>query len=222
MGTFFRLHSKLGVYAALLFNLRLTLLTVFIFLNQAVGSVSSYMLIFLQCSYVVFVGFGRPHKKPYDFVRSLILEFSLLFILITRYLASYILNSTVEGDSLLFKLLSVTELAAYGLGVVVTLVSLVYHIVKKFKRNKVEPNDNLLEEQSPEKVRKEEKDLVKEGLQEGSPSKRKISDQNASSIVFDIEELDAETSGGKGSTGNSSFKFDSRKQEKKYRRNKFQ
>jgi hypothetical protein len=38
--------------------------------------------------------------------------------------------------------------------------------------------------------------------------------------VFDIEEIDAETSGAKGSTGNSSFKFDSRKQEKKYRRNK--
>ncbi len=33
VGTFFRLHSKLGVYAALLFNLRLVLLTIFIFVN---------------------------------------------------------------------------------------------------------------------------------------------------------------------------------------------
>lgn len=73
VGTFFRLHSKLGVYAALIFNLRLVLLTIFIFLNQAVGSMGSYLLIVIQCSYVIFVAFGKPHKKPYDFVRSLIL-----------------------------------------------------------------------------------------------------------------------------------------------------
>lgn len=73
VGTFFRLHSKLGVYAAVLFNLRLVLLTIFIFLNQAVGSVGSYLLIIFQCSYIIFVVFGRPHKKPYDLVRSLIL-----------------------------------------------------------------------------------------------------------------------------------------------------
>lgn len=62
---------------------------------------------------------------------------------------SYVLNSIVEGDSLLFTVFSLTELATYGLGVAVTLVSLVYHIIKKFKKNKVEPNDNLMEEQSP-------------------------------------------------------------------------
>jgi hypothetical protein len=144
VGTFFRMHSKLGIYAAILFNLRLILLTIFIFVNQSVGSVGSYFLLAIQSLYLVFIGFGRPHKKPYDFIRSLILEFSLLFILFTRYLETYVLNSTVSGDSLLFQILSITELGTYGLGVVVSVVSLVYHIVKKFKKNKVEPNDNLL------------------------------------------------------------------------------
>ena len=85
-GIFFRRHSNMGVYASIFFSSRLILLTVFLFMNDSFGSITCYLLLTIQSLYVVFILFGRPHKKPYDFVRSLCIEFSLLYILLTRYL----------------------------------------------------------------------------------------------------------------------------------------
>jgi hypothetical protein len=86
VGTFFRKHSKLGVYCSLFFNIRLILLTVFLFLYQILGVACSYTLIAIQLLYITFIIAGRPHKKPFDFIRSLTIEFSLLFVLLTRYI----------------------------------------------------------------------------------------------------------------------------------------
>jgi cysteine-rich repeat protein len=188
VGTYYRKHSNLGIYASLFFSLRLVVLTALIFVSQ-VGSIASFFLISVQLLYLLFVVFGRPHKKPYDLVRAIIIESSLLYILLTRYLETSVLNSTVSQDSLLFSVLSVVELAAYGLGVTVSLVSLVYHLVKKFRKNKVEPNDNLLDEASPDKMKdsslaKMDQDS-KEILQESSPSKR-VSNGANSNRIFDI------------------------------------
>ncbi len=107
VGTFFRKHSSFGVYASMLFTLRLILLTVFMFMNESVGSIGSYCLLTIQSFYVIFILFGRPHKKPYDFARSLCIEISLLYILLTRYLQTYILNSSVSADSLLYEMMSI-------------------------------------------------------------------------------------------------------------------
>ena len=141
VGTFFRKHSQLGVYCSFVFSIRLVLLTVLLFLKQIIGVLSTYSLLATQLFYLLFVVIGRPHKKSFDFLRSLLIELSLLYVLTTRFLYGSVLSGTDQSSSV-FSILAMSELAAYGFCITLSIVSLVYHIVKKFKRNKVKPEDN--------------------------------------------------------------------------------
>lgn len=141
VGTFYRKHSQLGVYCSIVFSIRLVLLTVLVFLKQIIGILSIYLLIIIQLCYFLFIVIGRPHKKSFDFFRSFTIELTLLYVLSTRFLYGSVLSSSDQSSST-FAFLAMTELAAYGFCILLTIVSLIYHIVKKFKRNKVRPEDN--------------------------------------------------------------------------------
>lgn len=98
------------------------------------------MLTTIQFLYVIFVFLGRPHKKPFDFVRSLVIEISLLFILLSRYLYVEVLGAVLEESSSVYSIMSFIELGAYGVSIVLSIASLIYHLVKKFRRNKIQPD----------------------------------------------------------------------------------
>ena len=85
MGTFFRKHKKLGIYAPIIFNFRLIALTSLLFAYHFSKNVPSYLIGITQCAYVLFVLIGRPHKRPFDTFRSLFIEVGLLYVLVIRY-----------------------------------------------------------------------------------------------------------------------------------------
>ena len=80
VGTFFRKHSKLGVYAPIMFNLRLITISALLYVYHITPTIPSYAIIIAQFGYLTFILFGRPHKKPFDLVRSVCLEIGLLYI----------------------------------------------------------------------------------------------------------------------------------------------
>jgi hypothetical protein len=57
----------------------------------------------------------------------------------------------LNQSDIIFDILSLTELAAYGVSIALSIVSLIYHLVKKFKKTKISPDDDL-DERSPEKM----------------------------------------------------------------------
>ena len=86
VGTFFRKHSNMGIYAPIFFNTRLIAVTILLFSFHFSKTVPSYSICILQIGYVLFILFGKPHKKPLDYGRSLCIEIGLLYILVMRYL----------------------------------------------------------------------------------------------------------------------------------------
>lgn len=73
MGTFLRKHSKLGIYMPIVLSLRTAVMTVLLFVYHITPDVPQYFLVLVQIGYVLFILFGRPHKKLLDFGRSLCL-----------------------------------------------------------------------------------------------------------------------------------------------------
>ena len=73
VGSFFRKHSKMGVYMPILFNIRLIALTILLFTFHITPTLPSYFIIIIQIGYLLFIIFGRPHKKPFDLFRAVCL-----------------------------------------------------------------------------------------------------------------------------------------------------
>ena len=103
----------------------------------------------MQLGYIVYSAFGRPHKKPFDLFRSMFIEISLLIVLFSRFLYNYFLNILLNQSDIIFDILSLTELAAYGTSITLSIASLIYHLVKKFKKTKISPDEGDNEERSP-------------------------------------------------------------------------
>jgi hypothetical protein len=146
IGTFFRKHTKIGVYAPFVFNLRLILLTVFIFLHQTMDTRASFAILGTQFTYIIFVAFGRPHKKPFDLGRSLFIEISLFLILLGRFLDVEIIQREVsQQKSKYYEIMAYVEYAYYGMANVLSIVSFIYHLAKRFRKGKVTPENNIAE-----------------------------------------------------------------------------
>ena len=81
--------------------------------------------------------FGRPHKKLFDLLRSMCLEIGLLYILIMRFVEIRILAEYVDFDNVIYPLLAYIEYGLYGLAILMSVLSLIYHFLKKFSSNKI-------------------------------------------------------------------------------------
>lgn len=172
VGTFFRKHTKIGIYTPFIFNLRLILLTVFIFLHQTMKSGASFALMGIQFAYIVFVAFGRPHKKPIDLARSLFLEISLFMILTTRFLDVEIIQKLVsQNESRYYEISAYIEYAFYGMANLLSVISFIYHIAKKCRKGKITPEGNNAEEEEAAASKYAHESMAKV-LEETSPSKR--------------------------------------------------
>lgn len=75
----------MGVYFPILFNIRLLALTVLLFTYHLTDNLPAYFIITIQVGFVMFIIFGRPHKKPFDIFRSICLELGLLYVFVMRY-----------------------------------------------------------------------------------------------------------------------------------------
>jgi len=73
IGTYLRKHSKFGIYMPILFSIRLVLLTTLLFVYHITPTLPSYLIIITQLTYLIFILFGRPHKKPFDLFRAIII-----------------------------------------------------------------------------------------------------------------------------------------------------
>ena len=92
----------------------------------------------MQTGYVFFTLFGRPHKKLLDFGRSLWLEVGLLYILVMRFVEIEFFAGYSTENNGIYSALAYTEYVVYFVGCVISIVSLIYHIVKAIKgRTKV-------------------------------------------------------------------------------------
>ena len=85
VGTFFRKHTKLGVYCPIIFNVRLLAITTLLFTFHTTENLPGYFIIIIQVGYVLFVIFGRPHKKGFDVFRASCLEIGLLYVFVARF-----------------------------------------------------------------------------------------------------------------------------------------
>jgi len=57
--------------------------------------------------YIIFIAFGRPHKKPIDLIRSLLIEISLFSILMTRFLEIEVIqNVTSQKDTNYYQIMA--------------------------------------------------------------------------------------------------------------------
>ena len=106
VGTFFRKHSKVGVYAPLIFNIRLIAITVLLFVYHVTPTLISYFIVIVQVGYLAFILFGRPHKKPFDLMRSICVEVGLLYIFAMRFVEVNVLSNYIEFDSNMYPLLA--------------------------------------------------------------------------------------------------------------------
>ena len=99
VGPFLRRHSKVAVYMPAIFNFRLIVFTLLIFIYHISPAISAYLLIILQFSYLAYVIGGHPHKRAFDTVRATILELGLLYVLVMRYLEINVFAENVSPQS---------------------------------------------------------------------------------------------------------------------------
>jgi hypothetical protein len=137
VGTYFRKHTKVGIYMPIIFNARLIALTSLLFLYHITPTIPSYLIIIIQVGYVLLIVFGRPHKKGLDIFRAFCIEVGLLYLLVMRFTETKILAENVESNSMLYSAIAIAEYVVYSLGATVSTVSMVYHTVKRFKSSKV-------------------------------------------------------------------------------------
>lgn len=83
---FYVRNSKLSQIQPLFIKTKAILIVVGIALHYSVGTPILYALIGLQGTYVVFLIVLKPFSKHLDLVRALILELSLLYIFVSRYI----------------------------------------------------------------------------------------------------------------------------------------
>lgn len=166
------------------FSARLIVLTVLLYVYHFTQDLPQYLIIIAQVGYVLLVVFGRPHKKPYDFFRSLCLEIGILYLLLMRFAEVNLLSEYASSDTSLYSTLAYLEYSFYGLGSTVSLISLIYHFVKVARGSKKVSDPELVEVSPDIKISNESTAKI-----ETSPTKRKVS-ENA--LIFDMEEMEAE------------------------------
>jgi hypothetical protein len=138
VGIYLRKHSKFGLYMPILFNLRLIILTTLLFAYHITPSLPSYFLIITQLTYLIFIVFGRPHKKPFDLLRVITIEVALLYVLVMRFVETKALAEYMPYDSIMYQLMAYVEYGCYAFGTGISYAGLIYHIVKRVKGKKVE------------------------------------------------------------------------------------
>ena len=82
--TFLKGSTRAGIYMPIIFNCRLILLTILIFVYHVVKTLPSIMIIVLQIIYIFFVLLGNPHLRKFDFIRAICIEGGLITVFILR------------------------------------------------------------------------------------------------------------------------------------------
>ena len=73
VGTFLKKKEKTAIYMPMIFNIRLVLLTLFLFVYHINKTAPTYLSLIIIVAYITFVVLCRPHFKPFDLFRSLCL-----------------------------------------------------------------------------------------------------------------------------------------------------
>ena len=187
VGTYFRRHTKMGVYMPIIFNIRLFSLTILLFAYHITPTVPSYFVIIIQIGYLLFIIFGRPHKKPFDTFRAGCLEIGMLYIFVARFSEIRLIAEYVDHDSIVYPVIAYLEYGFYGLAVTVSSISMIYHFIKRFKGSKVG--------ESPEKDKDQDSNegqpLPNDSLAKAdSPNKPPRIDNNP--LIFDVDDVDVD------------------------------
>lgn len=102
VGTYFRKHSKMGVYMPIIFSIKLITLTILLFAYHMSPMVPSYLIIITQVGYITFILFGRPHKKAFDIIRAACVEIALLYIFVVRFAETNFMAEYADPNSIAF------------------------------------------------------------------------------------------------------------------------
>ena len=84
IGTYLRSKSKYSPYFPIIFNMKLVVLTILLFIFHISETIPTYAIPSIQMIYILFIIVTRPHKKALDIVRNIIIEFSLLSVFSIR------------------------------------------------------------------------------------------------------------------------------------------
>lgn len=128
---FYIRNSKVSQLQPLFITTKAILVAVLIALYTYVGVQVIYALMALQVAYIVLIAVIKPFSKGVDMVRSIIIELSLLFIFISRYVLIGYINLEEPGDWTGFLdsgLLA--EHVVIALSLLVSLVSFIFHLFK--------------------------------------------------------------------------------------------
>ena len=86
VGTYLRRHGMLSIYMPIIFNIRLVVISVLLFVHHLMESeIPTFGIMGVQLVYIMYLLMARPHKKSFDFCRCLVIELGLLYILSIRY-----------------------------------------------------------------------------------------------------------------------------------------
>lgn len=143
MGTFLKRRKGNQISMPLALSFRLILITILLFAWHSIKSTAQFLILMAQAGYLFYVIFVRPHKQSFDFFRSICLEVGLLYILLMRFLETNLLQKFVDSSSFIYPLVISIQYAFYLIGIIVSLLSLIYHLFLRRDKNKIETETEI-------------------------------------------------------------------------------
>ena len=130
VGRFLRFVRRASLYMPAIFNIRLFVMTTLLFAyNFGQGkALSTSLILIVMMVYILFIVFFKPHLIDYDTYRSLFIEIGLLCVLILRTIEINILANLLDPRSAWYNFLVSLEYIIYIMGIVVSVLSLIYHL----------------------------------------------------------------------------------------------
>ena len=86
VGKFLKKKEKTAIHMPFIFNIRLILIIILLFVYHVSPSAPTYLCLTLLIGYILFIIFCRPHLMKFDLLRSLCIEGGLLCIFLMRIL----------------------------------------------------------------------------------------------------------------------------------------
>jgi hypothetical protein len=94
VGPFLCRQGKFSIFMPLIFNLRLVLTTVLLFVYLSFSSqiLPLSLIMLLQIGYLIYLLLSHPHKRRIDFFRAIFIEVGINYIFVMRYLETAIFD----------------------------------------------------------------------------------------------------------------------------------
>ena len=139
VGPYLKDEQKTGIYMPEVFNLRLILITTMLFSSHFNLIVPFVLMVLIQVGYISFIIIGRSHIRGLDFFRVMWLDCGLLVIFLLRIIEIKGMAGTLAPKNGLFPFFAYLEYIIYILGIVLSYISFVYHILRDMSHsNKVD------------------------------------------------------------------------------------